>query len=565
MTTSMNQETELERLRAEVARLVAERDSAATALEQARAQHAAEKAKLEKKLATLQHKYEQLFQKAFGRSSEKVNPAQLDLFLAEESAREAAEAGAVPTPPFVDEAPDGETADAPETKGKGKGKGKGKKGHGARSLPKDLPREQEFFDPAPEDMICSCCGEPKVPMGLEELGERLDWRPASFVVVQQVRRKFRCPRPACPTEVAVAPLPPAPIDTRSGRSRPLPGLLAFIITAKFADHLPLHRLEKIVDRHGVHLHRSTLCDWANDTAALLEGVADEVKRQVLRHSVVGMDETGMLVVFDKDDPKRGTRRGKVWVYRGRPGDVYFHVSETKSKADVNGPMSVLASYRGFVQADADGNFDPVFHDGGRVEVGCNAHGRRYFVKAKDSSPREAAVVLAAFRKVYAIEDRIRDLGPESRRAVRQAESKPILDELDRYLDELAPTLVPGTPLAKAVNYNRNHRVALRRFLEHGELEIDNNAVERALRQVAVGRKNWLFAGSPEAAKNAAIFYTLIGSCKELGLDPWAYLRDVIARVGTHPASRVYELTPRGWLEARRAAEAVASASPPSPL
>lgn len=549
MTPTMIPDTELERLRAEVARLsaardaavvernaavverdaaVVERDAAATRLEQACAQHATEKAKLERKLAALQHSYEQLFRRSFGRSSEKVDSAQLALFLAQESAREVEEAGAVPAPPFLHEAPDGETPDLP----RGKGKAGSRKGHGARPFPQALPREEQFFEPAPEDLTCACCGEAKVYMGLEEVGERLDWRPGSFVVVQQVRRKYRCPRPTCPTEVAVAPLPPAPIDTKSGRSRPLPGLLAFVATAKFADHLPLHRLQAIVDRHGVHLHRSTLCDWIEATGLLVEGVADEVKRQVLRHVVVGMDETGMLVVYDKRDPKRGTRRGKIWVYRGRQGEVYFHVSETKRKIDANGPMSILAGYRGFVQADADGTFEVVFEDGTRIEVGCNAHSRRYFVKAKDSSPREAAVVLGAFKRVYAIEERIRDLGPGERQAVRQAESKPILDELDRYLDELAATLAPGTPLAKAVGYAQRHRVALRRFLEHGELEIDNNAVERALRQVALGRKNWLFAGSPQAAKTAAIFYTLIGSCKELGVDPWEYLSDVICLTTT---------------------------------
>lgn len=574
MQALMTHDPELERLRAELMRLNAERDaaisrltaerdalgvergSAVSALALANAQHAQERAALEKKLATLEQAYRVLFQRAFGRSSEKVDPAELARLLAEEAAREAAEAASTPAPPHAGEAPDGEIPQPPKGKGQRRGKG-----HGARPLPKDLPRERRVLEPPPEDMTCACCGGAKVSMGLEDVSERLDWRPASFVVVELVRPKYRCPSATCPTEVAVAPLPPSPIDTKSGRSRPLAGLLAFIITSKFADHLPLHRLEAIIERQGVHLQRSTLCDWTDETAGLLEGIADEVKRQVLRHFVVGMDETGVLVVYDKTDPKKGTRRGKIWVYRGRKGEVYFRVSETKRQADENGPMSLLGGYHGFVQADADGTFDVIFEDGTRLEVGCNAHARRKLVQAKASNQLETAVVLGAYQKVYAIEERIRDLDPEERKAARQAESKPILAELDKYLDELAPTLVPGTALATAVNYSRNHRVALRRFLERGELSIDNNAVERALRQVAIGRKNWLFAGSPEAAKNAAIFYTLVGSCKELGLDPWEYLCDVIARGGTHPAARIYELTPRGWLEARRAAEAAKTAPP----
>ena len=169
-------------------------------------------------------------------------------------------------------------------------------------------------------------------------------------------------------------------------------------------------------------------------------------------------------------------------------------------------------------------------------------------------------MLNAFRRVYEVEARMRDATPDARRAARQAETKPILDVLDAYLDELAPTLIPGTPMAIAVNYSRKHRVALRRFLEHGELEADNNAVERALRLVAVGRKNWLFAGSENSAKNAAILYTLVGSCKDLGIEPFEYLNDVIRLVSTHPDSRIAELTPRGWLEARRAAAAAKAAA-----
>jgi hypothetical protein len=303
-------------------------------------------------------------------------------------------------------------------------------------------------------------------------------------------------------------------------------------------------------REGVDVPRSTLCDWVHATGGLLAGIAEEVYRNVLSRYVVGMDETGIRIIFDPHDPVNGTRNGKIWVYRGLKGEVYFRVSETKAHKDANGPLVVLRHYEGLLQADAAPIFDVLFEDGTRIEVGCNAHARRKFVQAKKTHLREVAFVLKAYQQVYKIEARLRDVSPEERRAVRQAEAKPILEALDAFLDALAPTLVPGTPMATAVNYSINHRAALRRFLDNGRLEADNNAVERALRLVAVGRKNWLFAGSEGSAKTAAILYTLVGGCKDLGLDPWEYLRDVISRLSADPKAPVAELTPRAWAAAR---------------
>jgi transposase len=569
MTATMTHDPELDRLRAENARLAAavtERDAALAALQLTATRHALEregmeqlaqqlgkdKAKLEKDLAALDHKYQQLCQRLFGRQSEKVDPAQLHLAFAEEEAREKAEAAATPALPGADEAPDGETPETPPDEPPGKKKLK--KGHGRKKRPPIERREKVRHDLKPEELGCACCGGQKTSIGSDEITERYDYRPASLLIVEHIRPRYRCS--TCQDGTIVAPLPPAPIDRGLAES----GLLAYVVASKYADHLPLNRVRGILSREGIDFPRSTLCDWVDQTAGLLEGIADEVYQQVLRHVVVGMDETGIRIVFDKSDKKNGTRLGKIWAYRGRKGEIYFRISETKAHADANGPQVVLLGRTGFVQADADGTFDVLFEDGTRIEVGCNAHARRKFVQAKKSHPVEVAFVLTAFRQVYEIEARLRDATPEARRAARQAETKPILDVLDGYLDALAPTLVPGTPMATAVNYSIRHRVALRRFLDHGELEADNNAVERALRLVAVGRKNWLFAGSENAAKSAAIHYTLVGSCKDLGIEPFEYLNDVIRRVSTHPASRIAELTPRGWLEARRAAEAARAAA-----
>lgn len=569
--TRMTHDLELERLRAEVARLAAERDAAhverdaaaaalgaavaaKTTIEQLVQQLGKDKAKLERELASLDHRYQLLCRRLFGRSSEKVDPRQLELVFTEEEAREREETAATPAPPHAGEAPDGETPDLPpETERK-----KDKKGHGRRRRPPLERRERVVHEPPPGERACGCCGGEKRSIGSDEITERYDYRPASLVIVEHVRPRYRCP--TCQDTTTVAPLPPAPIERGLAEA----GLLAYVAASKYSDHLPLNRLRGILSREGVDFPRSTLCDWVDQTAGLVEPIADELRRQILGRFVVGLDETGILIVFDKKDKENGTRRGKIWVYRGEKGEVFFTISETKAHADENGPQVVLRLRRGFVQADADGSFDILFADGSRLEVGCNAHARRKFVQAKKSHPSEVAYVLAAFQRVYKIEERVRDASPEERWAARQAETKPILETLDDYLDALAPTLVPGTPMAIAVNYSRKHRVALRRFLEHGELEADNNSVERALRLVAVGRRNWLFAGSENSAKNAAILYTLVGSCKDLGIDPWQYLRDVIERVSTHPASRVAELTPRAWLAARRAAEAAVKAKAAAP-
>lgn len=538
----MTQETELERLKAAIAHLTTERD----ALTAERDAALAAKAKLEKQVSQLEHKVDELLRRLFGRSSEKVDPTQLFLEFAQSEA-----ASALPKPPHAGEAPDGEVPEEGTKKGAGK-----KKGHGWGKLPKNLRRETVELLPAPDELSCGCCGGEKKSIGSPEITERYDYTPSSLFVVETVRHRFRCP--TCQDGTVIAPLPPPPLastlESESDRGRAEAGLLAHIVVSKFSDHLPLHRQESILTREGVHLSRSTLANYSHGTAKLLRPIAGEVWRQVLSRPVIGLDESSVLVVFDRKDPKRGTRKARIWVYRGLPGEVYFTITETKAKADVGGPLQLLTDYHGYVQADAAGAFDDLFTSGRRIEVGCNAHARRKFYEARKSSAKEAAYALATYRKVYEIEARVRDALSVERLEARQRETKPLLAAFDAWLDELAasPALVPGTPLAIAVGYARNHRIAQRRFLDDPRLSPDNNAVERALRLVAVGRKNWLFAGSEQAAFDAATLYTLVAGCKDLGLEPWAYLHDVIKRRAADPGGSAEELTPRAWWEARSA-------------
>lgn len=554
MTPHMTHESELARLRAEVARVEAERDAAVKARDAALLAQAA----LEKKVSRLQEKVSNLLRQLYGPKSEKLHAdeAQRELFEAE--AKEEEETN-LPPPPFVEEAPDGEVPPAAPRAGK-KDKKKGRQEHGWSQLPEALRREDVTHTPTQAELTCDHCGHERVSIGSPEITERLDYVPASLFVVRHIRPRFRCP--CCQDGTVVAPLPPTPIGTSKGR--PEAGLLAYIAASKFSDHLPLNRLESILSREGFCLSQSTMCDWLQLTAKQLAPIVRQMLRQVLTRPVVGMDETGIRVILRREgEGKEEKRKARIWVYRGLPGEVCFTVSETKAKDDVKGPLAVLAEFMGYVQADAAGSFDEVYKDGKRIEVGCNSHARRKFWEARKSSRREASFALATYRKVWEIEARIRGMTAEQRLAVRQAETKPILDAFDAWLDELAasPALVPGTPLAKAVGYARNHRAALRRFLDDGRLEADNNAVERALRLVAVGRKNWLFAGSEEAADDAAVFYTLVASCRELGIEPWEYLRDVIRRRVEEPDTDLALLTPRGWQAARQPATQPETVSP----
>jgi transposase len=383
------------------------------------------------------------------------------------------------------------------------------------------------------------------PFG-EEITELLDYVPASFRIIEHVRFKYSCDDLSCDSGVVCADLPPLPIT----KGRPGPGLLAYVATAKYTDHLPLNRLERIIAREGIDIRRSTLCDWVDQTAWLLRPITQEMARSLLRHHVVGVDETSVRV-RDKD-AGGGIRKGSIWAYRGAPGEVVFVHTATKCG---DGPATFLAKYRGFLQADAANVFDQLFKSGQIVEVGCCAHARRKWHKAKDAFPHEASWALAAIRRLYKIEAEAKERGlsPEERHALRQEKAAPIVDGYFAWLKELKPSVVAGTLLAKAVNYSLNQEQALRRYLDDGRLAIDNNNVERALRQVAVGRRAWLFAGSEKGAEIGATLYSLVVSCGELGVDPFEYLRDVIERVSTHPANAVAELTPRGWFAARQAA------------
>jgi transposase len=416
-------------------------------------------------------------------------------------------------------------------------------GHGRRPLPALLPRRRVEHALPDEQGTCAACGARLVKIG-EETSEQLDYQPASLFVTEHVRVKYACP--GCEEGVVTSPLPAQPID----KGKPGPGLLAQVVTAKYADHLPLNRQVDIFARHGVALSRQTLCDWVAATADLLAPIYEDLRTSVLGSHVIHTDDTTVPV---QDPVRTQTRDGRLWVYvgDGDPADIVYDYTSTRSRA---GPIAFLGDFRGYLQADAYAGYDALYTRGRVIEVGCWAHARRYFWEATATDAPRALIALGFIQQLYRVETEARPLDADARRARRQAKARPVLERFRPWLDEQVGVVLPKSPIGEAVTYTRAQWTALTRYLEDGALAIDNNAAERALRRVVTGRKNWLFCGSDVGGTRAAILYSVVATCKAHGIDPWAYLRDVLVRIPTHPNRRRAELLPRNWKALQAAAQ-----------
>jgi transposase len=480
----------------------------------------------------LQHQLEQLLRARYGRKSEKLDPAQLLLFAQEILAGSAA-------PPLPTTPPAEQPAAAAE------GAAPKKDGHGRKPLPAGLPRRRVVHDLSTEQLPCPDCGTVRVKIG-EEISEQLEYVPASLVVLQHVRPKYAC-KP-CAAHVAIADRLPAPIE----KGLPGPGLMAQVIVSKYVDHLPLHRQEGIFRRHGVELPRQTTCDWMRVAAELLEPIAREMLRRIKLSAVIQTDDTPVRVL----DPDRvGSRQGRLWVYIGDREHRYLAFDYTANHTS-EGPERVLKDFRGYLQADACSVYDGLHASGTIVEVGCWMHARRKFYEARTTDPQRAHRMLAWITRLYDMERQAKEeeLDLAQRQALRKERSGPILEEIGKWLESEHTRVLPKSPIGEAIGYARNQWMALCRYVEVGFLEIDNGASERGLRPVAVGRNNWLFLGSDRGGRTAAILMSLCASCKEVGTEPLAYLRDVLERISTHPASRIEELLPDRWQALRRGGE-----------
>ena len=499
-------------------------------------------------LAKMEHRLEQLLRRLYGRSSEKIDPAQLQFFrnaLEEMRAEEeASEEEALP-----------ETEPTRILSNR----------HGRRRIPKDLPRVRVVHDLPEDEKPCPCCGKERVVIG-EESSEQLDFEPAKLTVIEHVRLKYACK--ACEEnasedgpQIVVAEKPLAPIE----KGLAAPGLLSYVIVSKYGDHLPLYRLERILDRHGIDIARSTMCDWMRQSAEALKPLYNLMVRETLASKVLHTDDTPVNVL-DRDLDK--TKTGRFWVYVGdeaHPSTVFSYTPDRSR----DGPMKFLDGWGNdetrYLQADAFGGYDGIYAGkagGNVVEVACWAHARRKFYEARNTDRDVATRALAFIRLLYDIEDDARkefrrpDDAPGAkclssiRIEHRQSKAQPRLAEFKAWLESClvsgGGSVLPKSAMGQAIGYALNQWDALAVYATDGDLAIDNNAAENALRRVAIGRKNWLFLGSNTGGHTAAVLFSLIASCDRHKVDPFAYLRDILTRIAAHPSNRVEELLPERW-------------------
>ncbi len=405
-----------------------------------------------------------------------------------------------------------------------------------KPLPDHLPRES--VEHLPSDDCCPDCGGALKKLG-EDVAEVLEHIPASFKVIRHVRPKLACV--AC-DRIIQAAAPSRPI----ARGMAGPGLLAHVLVAKYCDHLPLYRQSGIYAREGVELERSTLSGWVGQCNALLRPLVAALQQYVLSGQKLHADDTPVPVLA----PGEGkTKTGRLWAYvrDNRPaGDerepaVWFAYSPNRRGEH---PQAHLKSFKGILQADAYGGFDVLYADGTIQEAACWAHVRRkFFDLHKAHGSPLAAEALKRIGALYGIETAIRGKPPQARQAVRDAQATPLLLSLHDWLQETLRSLSQKSALAEAIRYALKLWPALVLYTSDGRIEIDNNAAERSLRTIAIGRKNYLFAGSDAGGERAAAIYSLIGSAKLNGIAPEAYLRFVIERIADHPVNRVAELLP----------------------
>jgi transposase len=405
-----------------------------------------------------------------------------------------------------------------------------------KPLPPHLPREEQIYTP-PGD-ACPTCGGGLRPLG-EDVAEQLEYVPASFRVIRHVRPKLAC---SCCDAIVQAPAPSRPIE----RGIAGPGLLAHVLVAKYADHLPLYRQSVIYAREGVELDRALLANWVGATSALLCPLVEAVRKHVLAGSKLHADDTPIPVLA----PGNGkTKTARLWTYvrDDRPaGDttppaVWF--AYTPDRKGIH-PQTHLAQFTGVLQADAYAGFNALYEGGTIREAACWAHTRRKFHDLH--AARATAVTTEALRRIaelYVIEADIRGKPPDERRQIRQARSRPLLDELERWLRTTLDTLSRKSDTAAAILYALKLWPALLAYCDDGAIEIDNSAAERALRGVAIGRRNYLFAGADSGGERAAAIYSLIGTAKLNGTDPETYLRHVLERIADHPINRIDDLLP----------------------
>ena len=467
----------------------------------------------QRQIDQLTHRLDLLLKRVYGPRADTLDPRQLLLF-AEPPAVDLPALTPLPEPEIITKA------------------GK-KSGHGRRKLPADLRRETEIID-IPESVQQATGGE-WTKIG-EEISEKLDYTPSSLFVRRIVRPKYvvRFPNSDRPDELRIAELPPEALP----KSKAAPGLVADVIVSKLVDHLPLYRQEQRYARQGFSIARSTLCGWLAEAAHVLTPLWRLLRERVLASNIVNTDDTPVPV---QDPDREHCRTGRIWAYVSRHGTVY-DATEDRSRA---GPLEFLRGFQGFLQCDAYAGYDELFRrsQGTIIEVGCWAHARRKFVEAQKTSPREAHEAVARIKQLYAVEHEAKACDVTERRSLRQQKSVPLLAALKPWLDQLAVTTLPKSPLGEAVTYARNQWGALNVYVTDGALAMDNNLAERAVKPYAIGRKNWLFFGSDDGGRRLAILSSFTATCQQFSTNPWTWLQQTLTKLPLTPADQLATLLP----------------------
>ena len=406
---------------------------------------------------------------------------------------------------------------------------------GQRLIPDDAPREEIYHELPESERLCPHDGQP-MPLIRYEESYQLEYIPPSIKVLVHKRGVYACPAKHDEAKLLTAPKPPQPIE----KGLAGPGLLAAMAVGKFGDHLPGYRLEDILTRHGVNIRRGTIYNWLAGVADLVTPLYERMKDRVLQSQIIHTDDTQVKLI---DKAQRSTKLARFWAYLGDEGHPYtvFDFTENRKR---EGPEKFLNGFEGFLQADAYGGYDGIYLESqGKVqEVACWAHCRRYWWKAREQDSKRAHYALAIISKLYEIEQD--GLAEDRLAGFRTEKSSVLLNDFREWLDQ--ETFLPKSLIGKAATYTKNQWEALNRYLDDECLSIDNNSAERAMRHVAIGRKAWLFVGSPIAGRRAAKLLTLIASCKQNRVEPWAYLMDVFKKLplGVEPA----QLLPDTWLK-----------------
>ena len=502
-------------------------------LQQAREQHAAvaEQFQLtlgekDAQVAALEHQIKLLLQRIGGSRQERINPDQLLLFSAEELQQMADE---------LEQGDPGEDLiDDPPAKGKKKRRGR------VGKLPSHLPREIIRHELDERERACPDCGEQRREIGTES-SEQLEFIPARLKVLQHERVKYACP--CCEAQVAIAAKPPQPIE----KGLPGPGLCAHTVLSKFGDHTPLYRQEDIHSRLGCTIRRSTLCGWQAQLAELALALVMRMKFLVLKSKVIHTDDTSIKILV----PGAGKAQTcKFWPYLGDWLHPYVFYDFTLTR-ERDGPQKFLDGFQGYLQADAYSGYDCIYASDQVKEVACGIHARRYWHQALDNDAPRANTALGFIARLSQVEEKLRETYPyqnlqgerdfDAVRAGRHEFSVPILNQYRKWLDgELASgRILPKSAIAKAFTYTLNQWDALVRYTEEGYLSMENNAAERLVKPAAIGRKNYLFVGSPKGGRSAATMYSLVSSAKTNGVEPFAWLKELFTQLPYHRSGEAF--------------------------